>query len=416
MAAVGALVVPAQSTELKMWILSGNPGNAQFLTEAETEFQKTHPDFKLVLEQLPNESYKTQLPVALAGSAPPDVFFNWAGEYAARFAKEGQALDITELGAKPGGFKHSLSDAWQSSFELKGRNFGVPTDAVSKYFFYDKEFFAKNNLTPPTTFNGLVKLCKSIRQIDPSMVPWPLGNSERWIVNHVVTMLNERVLGNANTAADYDLSAPADQLFTNPGYVEAWQKLVDLQDAGCFQDAPNATSPEAADQMFLAQVSPMTFCGTWCAATFDKDGYTGYSLFRFPSIEGGKGDPAATFLVPQGYQIAAKSQHPELAAEWVSFLVSNEQAVNYAKLTAAVPSNAALIEQVGGTEQFNWFAKDIAQSTGSVMVLNVLLESAVSEAYLDAGVEVLNRTKTPQQAMDYIRGIALQSKARLGRN
>ena len=38
---------------------------------------------------------------------------------------------------------------------------------------------------------------------------------------------------------------PEDKLFTDPGYVDAWQKVLDLQKAGCFQDAPNATSPEA---------------------------------------------------------------------------------------------------------------------------------------------------------------------------
>ena len=86
-------------------------------------------------------------------------------------------------------------------------------------------------------------------------MPWPLGNSERWKLNHVITMLNERVLGAEATAADYALTAPDDQLFTNPGYVEAWQKVLDLKDAGCFQDAPNATSPEATRSMFAAEVS-----------------------------------------------------------------------------------------------------------------------------------------------------------------
>src|SRR3954453_1790784 len=32
-------------------------------------------------------------------------------------------------------------------------------------------------------------------------------------------MFNERVLGADGTAPDYDLSRPADQLFTDPGYV-----------------------------------------------------------------------------------------------------------------------------------------------------------------------------------------------------
>lgn len=402
-----------QSAELKMWILSGRPAHVQFLTEAEAEFRNRHPDFKLTLELIANDRYKTQLPIGMTGSNPPDVYFNWAGEYASRFAKDGLALDITEAGALEGGFKQYISDAWQSSFTVDGHNYGVPTEAVSKYFFYDKTFFADHNLAIPSTFNELLGLCKAVRAIDPSIVPWPLGNSERWIVNHVVTMLNERVLGNANTAADYDLSASEDVLFTDPGYVTAWEKLLELQDADCFQEAVNATSPESADQLFQAQISPFTFCGSWCIGNFLREGYEDFALFRFPMIEGGKGDATATFLVPQGYQVSAKTTQPELAAEWVSFLVSNEQAVNFARLMGAIPSNPTLIEQVGGSEQYNWVAKDIGESSDSVMVLNVLLENAVSEAYLDAGVEVLNRTKTPAEAMEMIRAVALESKAKL---
>ena len=77
-----------------------------------------------------------------------------------------------------------------------GKNYGVPTDAVSKYFYYDKAFFADNKLDAPTTFDGLLQLCQATSGPSiPSIVPWPLGNSERWKLNHVITMLNERVLG-----------------------------------------------------------------------------------------------------------------------------------------------------------------------------------------------------------------------------
>ena len=58
----------------------------------------------------------------------------------------------------------------------------------------------------------------------------PLGNSERWKLNHYITMLNERVMGAATTAPDYALANDDDKLFTDPGYVEAWQKVLDLQE------------------------------------------------------------------------------------------------------------------------------------------------------------------------------------------
>ncbi|MEO6394997.1 MAG: extracellular solute-binding protein [Devosia sp.] len=411
--AIGSMIAgAAQAVDIKMWALT-NVGYPQYIQMAIAEFQKTHPDVNIIFEEFPNEAYKTTIQVALAGSAPPDVFFNWAGEDAARLVRDGLALDITPYGNVDGGFKKYLSEGWLSSFEYDGKNYGIPTDAVSKYFYYDIGFFAEHKLTPPTTFGGLLDLCKAIRTIDPSIVPWPLGNSERWKLNHVITMLNERVLGADATAADYALTAPDDQLFTNPGYVEAWQKVVDLKEAGCFQDAPNATSPEASRSMFASQVSPMIYCGTWCANIFIGEGFSNFAMFRFPSIEGGKGDPGAGFLVPQGLMVSAKTAHPAEAASWASFLVSDEMAAKFAEAMGAIPSNAKLIDTVKGTDQYKWIVSDIAAATGSVMVLDVLLEASVSNAYLDAGVEILNGTKTPQQAMDDIRAVALAAKAKM---
>ena len=92
----------------------------------------------------------------------------------------------------------------------------MPNTSVSKYFHYDPAFFEANSLEVPKTFDGLLNLCRDIRAIDSSIVPWPLGNSERWKLNHVITMLNQRVVGEENTAADYSLSASEDELFTNP--------------------------------------------------------------------------------------------------------------------------------------------------------------------------------------------------------
>ncbi len=417
--AVGTMLAalsPAMAQDkvtLKMWALV-NENYPEFIDLAKAEFQKTHPNVDIVLESTPNEAYKTAIQVALTGAEPPDVFFNWSGEDAARLARDGLALDISELGAAEGGFKSQISEAWQASFMVDGKNYGVPTDAVTKYFYYDKTFFADNQLTPPTTFDELLGLCKKVRAIDPAMVPLPLGNSERWKLNHYITVLNERVLGIEATAADYALTAPADQLFTNPGYVDAWQKVLDLKDAGCFQDAPNATSPEASRAMFSTGVSPMIFCGSWCMSTFDGEGYTNYALFRFPRIEGGASDGTTNMVIPQGLQVSAKTKHPAEAVAWISFLLTPEISAKYAEMRGAIPSNAANVGSINATEQFKWVANDVGQLSASFNVLDVMLNAGVANAYLDAGVEVLNGTKTPAQAMEMIRTVALEEKAKAG--
>lgn len=409
--ALGAILTTsaAQAVDIKMWTLV-TEGYPEFVAYAAEEFKKTHPDVNIIYENFPNEAYKTTIQVALVGSEPPDVFFNWSGEDAARLVRDGLVLDITDLGMMEGGFKHSLGEGWLASFAYDGRNYGIPTDAVSKYFYYNKSFFAEHGLEPATSFEGVLQLCRDIRAIDSSIVPMPVGNSERWKLNHFITTLNHRVLGEEALADDYALSASDDELFTDPGFVEAWQKVLDMQDAGCFEDAPNATSPETTWAMFSSEVTPMAYCGTWCAGIFNADGFEDFAMFRFPAIEGGAGDPGAVFLVPQGLQVSAKTEHPEAAVAWASFLVSDEMAAKFAEFLGAIVSNPAMIDTVEGTEQYKWFVNDIAAATGSYNVLDVLLENSVSEAYLNAGVEVLNGTKTPEEVMADIRAVALEAK------
>jgi raffinose/stachyose/melibiose transport system substrate-binding protein len=408
-----AAVGPAYSADVKMWTLT-NENYPEFIQEATAAFKEVRPDINVVHEDFPNEAYKTTIQVALVGSEPPDVFFNWAGEDSARLIRDGLALDITEYANADGGFGKILSPGWLASFTYDGKLYGMPTDAVSKFLYYNRSFFAEHNLSPPETFDGLLQVCRDIRAIDPAMVPWPLGNSERWKLNHVITMLNERVLGSDALADDYALTASEDELFTDPGYVEAWQKVLDLQEAGCFQEAPNATAPEATRSMFAAEVSPMIYCGSWCVNIFFSEDFDDFAMVRFPVVEGGNGDPNSNFLVPQGLQVSSKTKDPEAAVAWMSFLASPEMMAKFAEYMKAIPSNPENVDQIPDTsEQYRWVVEDIASISYGVNVLDVLLEAEVANAYLDAGVEILNGTKTPQEAMDYIRGVALESKAKM---
>ena len=161
----------------------------------------------------------------------------------------------------------------------------------------------------------------------------------------------------------------------------------------------------------------MIYCGTWCAGIFDADGFTDYAMFRCPPITGGKGDPNANFLVPEGPTMKTKkTAHPKEAVEWASFLVSDDLAAKFAGTLKYIPSNPAKIDTVEGTtDQYKWIVKDVGSFSSGINVLDVLLENSVSEAYLNEGVEILNGTKTPEEAMADIRAVAIEAKKKLGR-
>jgi len=404
----------AQDTvEIKFWTLT-NPGIDEMFAKAKAEFERQNPGITIVHEDFPNESYKTAIQVALNGSEPPDAFFNWVGEDSARLVRDGLVMDIKEYGTGEDGFQSMLSEGWISALRYGDGIYGVPIEAVSKFFYYNVEWFEDHNLGEPRAFQDVLQLCRDIRKIDEEIVPMPLGNSERWKLNHFITMLNERVVGHEAASSDYDLSAPEEELFINPGYVTAWEKVLELQAAGCFQDAPNATSPELTRAMFSSGASPMIYCGSWCAGIFDDEGFDGYAMFRMPAIEDGTGTADTNFVLTQGYQVAAQTEHPEETVKWLSFLVSPEMGKAYAEAVGSIPSNPALLgESDQLTDQFKWIAEDISSVSAPINVLDVLLENSVSEAYLDAGVEILNGTMTPKEAMDKIRKTAIEAKTKI---
>ena len=377
---------------------ASSDGYAEFVKLASAEFKKGHPDIDIVVEDFPAEAYKTALQVGLAGSNPPDVFFNWAGDDAVRLVRGGRVLDITDLGKQADGFIKQLSPGWLASFQVDGKYYGVPTDGSSKYFYYNKTFFARNKLTPPTDFDELLGLCSRIRQIDSRIVPLPLGNSERWKLDHYVTMLNERMMGVDALAKDYDLSNPEDKLFTDSGYLDAWNRILALSRAGCFQAAPNATSPQTSRTMFSSQDSPMIYCGTWCAAIFDKAGFTDYALFRMPPIKGTKSDAGANFLMPEGLDGRCQEQASERGGrlgELHRLRRDGRQACQEAESDPLEPqahrAGSPILHravQVDGRNMAG-FTKAINRSTCS--------SRTACPRPSDAGVEILNGMVTPSR-------------------
>ena len=78
-----------------------------------------------------------------------------------------------------------------------------------------------------------------------------------------------------------------------------------------------------------------------------------------------------------------------------------------------LPSNTKLIDKAQGVPQsFKDIASEVATVKEGVNVLDALLESTVADAYMNATVEVLNRTLTPEAAVGKVREAALAAQAK----
>lgn len=406
---VGSGAFAQQNVNLTLWVLNDIAPYFKGLAE---EFRKSNPNVTITVRDYPNEAYKTAVQVGVASNQPPDIFYNDPGEASFKFVRDGQVLDLTAA-AKSAGWDKTLKGTL-SAFTLDGKIWGLPYTQQSKYFFYNKEIFAKEGVKVPSNFGELLMTCRSLK--GKGITPIAFGNSERWPGIHYMTILNQKVVGDAQIAADYSLKPATDKLFTDPGYATALQRLKDMQDAGCFNNAVNSVSPEIARATFYTGKSAMTFCGTWCLGIMNSNGFEGkYGNFRFPRIEGGKGNQDYVISGPTGLQVSAKTANKEAAFAFLAFVASEKAQARLVSETQRIPTIATAVKGLKLEPALAAVIADLGQADGSTLWLDSAVESGISDAYQNAIQEVLNGTKTPQQAMISVREAALEAKKKLGR-
>ena len=403
------LGAPASAQEVEFW----NLGDASVKTfsEAAARSFEDQSGTRVEARIIPNEAYKTAMQVAMGAGNQPDVFFNWGGEDTFRFVRAGQLRDVTEAARAAG-----VPAAQLTPYSREGRAYGVPLTQHTVMFFYNREMFAKVGVEPPETLGELAEVCRAIRRADEDLIPITLGAKEPWTITHYLTMLFTRFVPADVRAADDALSAEDAQLFTHPGYEDAFAAMRSLQDARCFNRGINSVNPEEARAFFGAEISAMTFCGTWCLDPIDRDGMKDrYGLFPMPVAPDGKGDQEAAFIVVEGLQVAANTDQPEAAEAFLAHMVSAEVQALMVRQLGRLPVNADALSMADTTQAFDVAVRALTSAPRTVMPLDMTMDNAVGQAIYVGGQEFVNRTKTADEVMGDVRRAALRAKARRAR-
>jgi len=391
-----------------------------FLTDSVTEpyvqqiiadFEVANPNIDVNLLGYPNESYKTAIQVAIGADDAPDIFFNWPGEDTGRFVREGNVLDITAY-AESFGWNDEISPAALDAYVFDGRLYGAPYSLEAKYFYYNTDIFEGNGITVPTTFDELLAVCETLRAA--GITPLSFGNQERWEGVHYLSILNQRMAGEATIASDYTLTTPADELFTNPGYAAAFGKLLEIQNASCFADAVNATTPDAALAQFYTEQVAMYYQGTWIMGQLDQNEFEGrYGMFRMPPItsDDAQGDQGYALLGPIGLEISAGTEHPDEAAAFLNYFISQDAQAMLVEDLSRIPVRGEAVTSDIASEAMINVVDDLNTATGAVLWLDVILDNTISEVYLNSIQEVLAGTLTPEDAVALVREQALAVQA-----
>jgi raffinose/stachyose/melibiose transport system substrate-binding protein len=380
------------------------PEHMEFYNYVIQEFEKTHPNIKIQMEAVADEPYKDKIRVLMASGEVPDIYFSWAGEFSWKFARAGQALDLTDA-LMNSDWKDKIVLSAVEPYKWQGKIYGIPMRINAKFMVYNKALFEKYGLQVPKTWDEFLGVCETLKQ--NGVTPIAFGNEYPWASSHYVGDFNAKLVPVDVRLADYLLTAPPEQLFTDPGYVEALSRFKLLMDKGYFNPGPNGISHSGARSSFIAGKAGMMYVELEEFITIAEGmGKDAFGFFEFPSGTGGRGDQRLITGAPDGFMVYSKTKYPQEAIEFLKFLTSPEMGKEYVKrlgipsaAVGAVSPETALPIVVEGVEAIN-------KASGMALWLDTDINAKIVEVYLPGMQALLNGTKTPEQVMSEVQQVA----------
>lgn len=373
-----------------------------YFDEAIKEFKKVNPNVNFNVISVINEDYKQKINVQLAGNNPPDIFFTWVGEYGDKFVREGKALDITKYLDEDKAWSDQIIPSTLKPFTVDNKVYGVPILMDVRMMAYNKDIFEKLGLEVPKTWEEFIDVLKVIKK--NGITPLGLGNKEPWNGGLYITTLNQRIVDPAVLAKDNNRATGE---FTDPGYVEALNKLEQL--VPYMNEHPNALSREEERSLFVnGQIAIMPL--HTIEFPYVKDAQFEWGTFNFPEIAGGKGDPSVITGAPEGFMVSKESKHPDVAVEFLKFISSKEMATKWVETTSVISTTKGAVNSDNSTPLMNQVIQDVEKANDMAIWIDTALDGKIFNPYLSGIQELLNKKKTPEELMDEIQKAAKETR------
>ena len=308
-------------------------------------FNAQHPEITVEMEfNADQASYEQNLQADIMNGTAPDVFDMHTDKTYVSYAQDGHLLpqdDMSYVASYQAGAKEISS--------VDGKNYGFINAYNMISVLYNKEIFAKENLSEPADFDAFLTLYKTLREKGYGGVSYPGGAvSYNWLCNALLTIcLGGNGFKDLIEGMDSGKYTDITQL---PGLPEALKSAQAYRDNGVFYDGAEATALDQCISLFAQEKAPMMMMGTWTFGTRDTD-FPGLDVgvFALPMVFTNI-DTAWHFGQYNGKNyaggaqvttISAASENVDAAKLWVEFLASPEASSYYC-------SNAKMISTIEG--------------------------------------------------------------------
>lgn len=394
----------AEEVKVSFW---GTPEEISIITAALTDWQKNHPNIRIVFEHTPYTGYISKILTRIAGGAAPDIIATEV-DYFVTFATKGVLEDLNPYAQNDAGFnKKDFFPQILDRFTYHDKLLAIPRDiAPFACVFYNKKLFDEQGLAYPTsdwTWSDMLRLSRELTKRD---------NSGRITQYGFYTWAWQNfIYGNGGGLVD-DVKNPKKTRLDDPKTIEGLQFFADMSNLYNSMPTPVAFSNfgMGADRMFANGRIAMFLSGIWETPQFRNYNFD-WDVVMFPKNDQGV---RAFGTGGTGYAILKSSKHKKAAWEVIKALTGPEGQAQFAKRGLAQPARISVAES-------DAFAGDAAAPKNKKM-LNEAVQYVVFSPFHVTWREVEEKVLNPKldlvfngkkKAADAVKAIAPEANTLL---
>lgn len=297
-------------------------------------FKKTHPDFKVTVNTISHEDFKTLLRTWLNSPKAPDVVTWFSGERMRYFASKNLIEPIDDI-LGGGKFEESFPKAFESACTYNNTFYFVPTNWYWWGVYYRKSIFKKYNIQIPKTWDEFLGVCETLKK--NGITPIAIGTKYLWTAAGWFDYLDLRVNG-----LDYHRKVvDGDMPYTDQGMKELFKYWAQLVNKGYFlKDHPSYSWQEAAS-FFMRGEAAMYLIGQFIRDVAPKNIKSDVDFFRFPVIKKGMGFYEETPI--DGFMIPKRAKHKKEAKVFLKFMTTKEAQEIYTETLGRLAANKNVV-------------------------------------------------------------------------
>lgn len=385
---------PEEQITLTLWHSFGSTVSQDVIDDFIEIYEAENPNIKIVQENAQIEEYQfRKLKVAVTNGSQGDVFLSYGAGYSKPFVDAGACLPLSDY-LEADNTAERLQDGVLEYFTYDGEVYGLPIKKWAGVLYCNRTLFEQYDLEYPETWDDLLHVVEVFRA--NGVTPMALGAKDGW---HIGMYQNALAVRTAGTEYSNEAVAGEASLDT-PEIARSAELLMELVNAGAFDEGTLAISADEANMEFNLGNIPMYYSGSWTAAECEnpENNIQGIiDVVPMPTVPDGKGD-ANQYLggAIDCYMVNSKTKYPDEAVKFAIALTEYQSNEGY-KLGDGVTAWKSDIDESEVNPVLLKINELTESATGYMLAWDTFLTGSAIDAHYNLLQELVGGAITPEQ-------------------